>query len=676
MKAKEFFKSDKFKYILVVLSAIVIYILIYGYRIIIPTNTDWLLFGAADNAQHYLGWKAYRESAWHFPLGMVDTLMYPYFNSVIFTDSIPLFAVFFKLLSPILPKDFQYFGIWGLMCFILQGVLTAKIVKNYTKNTAIIVLAGVLSIFTPVVYMRLFRHSALAGQWLLLLGLDILFERKKYRDSKKLYLMVGLLSFLSASIHLYLALMNGMILIGICLLEITECKKAVRSILLLAEYVSIIAIVTTLLGGFNSGMDAQIGGLGYYSSNINTFINPQGWSSILKDLPVVDDRQWEGSGYLGLGFLLLSIVAVPFCIFSKKTKEIIKLQKKLLIAVAVVFLIAFVFALSNKVTIGSHVLFEIKLPNVIYGLWSIFRASGRAIWICVYLIELLAFISLIKVSDKRLVIVFMAIALMIQPFDIHKALVGKHQRFANEPAYESLLRNGKLWNAIAEDGEIKHVVYHSTLDYPQMYSITDWALDNDMTVNRFPFARDVEEKIKDYRQNVLGSPQDDIVYIFGSSEADKCENYDLHYYIADGLIAGCKHPIEGAYEVTLNSPMSEPDYEWEFSDDLYIKENGGKDTENGREIYPGGFSFGPYWSVPEGTYMVTISGSHIPGNTDISIYSDGGTCRYEYIITESSAEEITLIFPLDKDVSDFEIFISNSSAENAVLNSITMTGLQ
>ena len=136
MKAKEFFKSDKFKYILVIISAIIIYILVYGYRIINPCYTEWLLFRGLDNSQHYLGWKAYRESAWHFPLGMVDTLMYPYFNSVIFTDSIPLFAVFFKLLSPILPKDFQYFGIWGLMCFILQGVLTAKIVKNYTKNTA------------------------------------------------------------------------------------------------------------------------------------------------------------------------------------------------------------------------------------------------------------------------------------------------------------------------------------------------------------------------------------------------------------------------------------------------------------------------------------------------------------------------------------------------------------
>ena len=113
-----------------------------------------------------------------------------------------------------------------------------------------------------------------------------------------------------------------------------------------------------------------------------------------------------------------------------------------------------------------------------------------------------------------------------------------------------------------------------------------------------------------------------------------------------------------------------------FADDIFLSENGGKDTEQGREIYSGGFSFGPYWSVPKGCYMVTISGSNIPDRTDISIYSDGGTCRYEYIITESSAEVITLIFPLDKDVSDLEIFISNSSDENAVLSSITMTGLK
>lgn len=41
--------------------------------------------------------------------------------SVLYTDSIPLFAIFFKALSPLLPETFQYFGLFGLMCYMLNG---------------------------------------------------------------------------------------------------------------------------------------------------------------------------------------------------------------------------------------------------------------------------------------------------------------------------------------------------------------------------------------------------------------------------------------------------------------------------------------------------------------------------------------------------------------------------
>ena len=40
--------------------------------------------------------EAYRNSDWHFPIGMIDSLVYPNQTSVIYTDSIPLFAIFFK----------------------------------------------------------------------------------------------------------------------------------------------------------------------------------------------------------------------------------------------------------------------------------------------------------------------------------------------------------------------------------------------------------------------------------------------------------------------------------------------------------------------------------------------------------------------------------------------------
>ncbi len=77
-----------------------------------------LVADGGDPSQHYLGWEFYRRSDWFFPLGLTDQLAYPLKTSVIYTDSIPLFAVFFKLFRHILPAQFQYFGIWGVVVLL------------------------------------------------------------------------------------------------------------------------------------------------------------------------------------------------------------------------------------------------------------------------------------------------------------------------------------------------------------------------------------------------------------------------------------------------------------------------------------------------------------------------------------------------------------------------------
>ena len=171
-------KTLKLYLIIAVLSSL-IFCGIYGIKVLDPTYIDWLLTGG-DLTQHYLGWDAYRSSDWHFPIGMVDTLAYPYYTSIIFTDSIPILAVFFKILSPILPSDFQYFGFWGISCFILQGILTARIIKKYTPSSIIVVIVSCLFTLTPVMILRMYAHTALAGQWILLLSLETIFNKEKY----------------------------------------------------------------------------------------------------------------------------------------------------------------------------------------------------------------------------------------------------------------------------------------------------------------------------------------------------------------------------------------------------------------------------------------------------------------------------------------------------------------
>lgn len=94
----------------------IVFVIIYGVKILNPTYVDWLL-GGGDLSQHYLGWEFFRKGDWKFPLGLTDMAAYPLETSVVFTDSIPLFALFFKIFRNILPQNFQYFGIYGILCF-------------------------------------------------------------------------------------------------------------------------------------------------------------------------------------------------------------------------------------------------------------------------------------------------------------------------------------------------------------------------------------------------------------------------------------------------------------------------------------------------------------------------------------------------------------------------------
>lgn len=226
---------------------------LYNIRLLKPDYTAWLLEGAHyDLTQHYLGWAAYRKGDWTFPIGCTDYLLYPTKTSVIFTDSIPCFAVLFKLLSPILPAQFQYFGLWGLLCFALQGVLAARILNRYTRNKVFAVLASTLFIFAPCMVRKMYGHTALAGQWLILLALQFLFFYRDYGKSKKIYVGWAAVGVLAASVHIYFLPMCGIILLGYCAADCMAYRRFGRSLFALLSYL-LAAGGTVLILGVGGG---------------------------------------------------------------------------------------------------------------------------------------------------------------------------------------------------------------------------------------------------------------------------------------------------------------------------------------------------------------------------------------------------------------------------------------
>jgi len=131
----------------------IIFLLLFGVHILDVTYVDRMIVraGVEDLPQHYLAWEYFRNSAWSFPLGNINNLIYPDSISIVYSDSIPLFAIFFKLFNPILPTSFQYFGIWTLLCFMLQGAFASLITYRFSKSNIISLIYSVFFILSTIV---------------------------------------------------------------------------------------------------------------------------------------------------------------------------------------------------------------------------------------------------------------------------------------------------------------------------------------------------------------------------------------------------------------------------------------------------------------------------------------------------------------------------------------------
>ncbi len=112
---------------------IVVFLLLYGPSTLDVTYDSWIYNGYVeeDIIQRYAGWLYYRAAPWSWPLTVAENLSQPYGASIVFTDSLPLAAAFFKLLGPLLPATFQYFGWINLLNFALQGSFAVLLVRRF-----------------------------------------------------------------------------------------------------------------------------------------------------------------------------------------------------------------------------------------------------------------------------------------------------------------------------------------------------------------------------------------------------------------------------------------------------------------------------------------------------------------------------------------------------------------
>lgn len=523
------------------------FVLIYGVKILNPLYTDWLLTGG-DPSQHYLGWEFFRRSDWYFPLGLTDQLAYPLKTSVIYTDSIPIFAVFFKLFRSILPRQFQYFGIWGLLCFVLQGYYAAKILGERSSSKTVILAGSVFFIVSPIMIFRMYYHTALAAHWLILLAIYFYSKHEKeYRDIFRPVMQWGILGILIGSIHLYFVPMCGAILLGYILCSIwKERKIRIRFFYPGISFSVGLFLTIYLLGGFSSGADTGTNNLGLFSFNLNAFLNPMSYSTLLKNTslwnwPFYTQGQYEGFSYLGMGIILLcacGIVLMIRNIFRRRKPSVYQVMT-VLMSIGLI-----VLAASPTITWNDKLLLQLPYSSTIYKYWGIFGSCGRMAWPVVYFLMIFGITSIgdMKWKRKEISCVVLILACLVQVVDLSGQLYKRHENYSEKVVYQSPLA-GSVWDDIISSGEYKHVVWVThNVDHNDVIQVAIYAMRNDMTMGNFYFARGIDKR--DIIEEQLQNTSEDCVYVFLKSddtfEYEIYENYEdvLHFYPCGDYMIG------------------------------------------------------------------------------------------------------------------------------------------
>lgn len=408
--------------ILSTIIGLVVFKLKFGFEKLMPSNISWLLNAKHDWGQHYLGWAFFKNESWHFPLGKIESYYYPITTNIGFTDSIPLFAIPFKLISKFLSDDFQYFGLWFLLCFILTAYFAVKISRKYNLNWLNTSLIALLITSNPVLLYRAL-HPALCAHWLILGSIYLYLIKPNSDNISNLLKWQYLLLVLSSLIHPYMVLMTfGFTLV--LTLKVTFFSKKIKKVYALYYILfssSSLFVIWYIIGyiSFNKTIDNTVNNaFGLYSMNLNTFYNSFGFSSLLPNFKLATSQQYEGYMYLGVGlmvFIFTNIILMIPKIYKKQN------YKKFLSIIPLFCFCVFclLFSLTNKITFNDSILFEYKMPSIVIKLGNIFRASSRTFWVNYYLILIVSVILFSKVKIKTIIkSVFLFCIISLQLYDL------------------------------------------------------------------------------------------------------------------------------------------------------------------------------------------------------------------------------------------------------------------
>lgn len=351
---------------------------VFGTHILDPSHTGWMLSGTLgpDPVQYWLGYTFFTQDSWRWPPGLNPRWGIEIGSGIFYADSIPLLAFAFKALAPLVSVP-QYWGLWLFACGALQAFLGWRLLGLATEDRLARLAGCALFVLCPTWLNRAGGHFALAGQFLVLLGLLLCLARGA--PGVRRVQWAGLM-LVAAMVQSYLLPMVGGLWAADWLARAWrgEGTRAGRvAELALAPGAGIaglwLAGFFTLRGGFGGTWGAY----GAMQLDLLAPFDPSPWGRFLPDLPGLDHLE-VGHAYAGLGVLL--VLALAALAYARRPLPGLAARWPLLLALSGML----AFAVSHRVAIGGHEVLVLPLPAAIVEAAGALRASERFVWPAAY----------------------------------------------------------------------------------------------------------------------------------------------------------------------------------------------------------------------------------------------------------------------------------------------------
>jgi hypothetical protein len=270
-----------------------------------PTHIGWMQAG--DWPNHLQGWSFYRWDAWRFPIGYFSNLLHPVGTSTGLTDSIPWLALMLKLFDAWLPRPLQYFGLYLLLCFFLQGLVGFRIMMLLSQDRLHSMLSAAFLLVAPVLLDRV-GHIALCSHWLILSLILWNLSSARWPQSTRICCRKATaLNLLAAVTHPYLWVMTFVMSLP---LFARPWQKRGPSIAAARSFVlwMFLQIVLSGLGWWVMGYlvvgSFEAAGSGTYSGNLPGFLDSAGRTALAPRISAVQPPS-EAFAFVGLGIALV-----------------------------------------------------------------------------------------------------------------------------------------------------------------------------------------------------------------------------------------------------------------------------------------------------------------------------------------------------------------------------------